>query len=229
MDDIRDDSSCQAPRGHEGLPRTCPHCGDPRLRRWGFGTRGLPRLRCVACGRTCSAATGVLDGRIRRPAAFQMVRDDMLAERASSCRALARRLGVHRMTVWRWRMRLLSAVCRRLPAEARRAAGPVLMACRESRKASREWVNHARFPQAYPPPPRPRWGDLAPGETPPGGWVAWQIPVRVADGAEGPVLEAGARGACPAALGRVLRAGSWSSSHPSAARQAGTSRSIWPG
>ncbi|MFO7854467.1 MAG: hypothetical protein R6V44_04480 [Paracoccaceae bacterium] len=90
--------------------RACPRCGAEVLGRWGVDRRGLRRLRCRACGRTCSAATGSpLAGAPRPEASREMLRDMVSAVRPAPCRRLAERLGVDRTTVRRWRMRILAA------------------------------------------------------------------------------------------------------------------------
>lgn len=171
------------------LPRCCPHCRHPRLQRWGVTGRGLARLRCGGCRRTCTPVTGTPGSGLRHRAAFEATVDDMLGRDSSSCRKLAARLGVHHMTVWRWRIRVLGRFVRHRPAEvgvgvgAGAGVGGVVFT-RESRKASREWVNHARWPALHPPPPRPRWYELARGEAPPGGWAAWRVALRL-DGSPG--------------------------------------------
>ena len=88
----------------------CVHCNAPALQRWGETRTGLQRLRCRGCRRTFSAATGTALARLRRPKQVQLVVADMLSRTASSCRALAARLGVDKMTVWRWRKRILTAL-----------------------------------------------------------------------------------------------------------------------
>lgn len=157
--------------------KSCPYCGHPQLQGWGTTRGGLQRLRCRGCRRTSSSATGRRHVTVRLPAAFEAVLDDMLGPHPSSCRVLARRLGVHHMTVWRWRIRLLA--CLQDARQGLRGAGGGVIVTRESRKASREWVNHERRPEVYPPPPRPRWRDLRRGEAPPGGWAAWHVVARL--------------------------------------------------
>lgn len=174
MDDRSMDRGAPAARAGEAspaVPRACPHCRHARLQRWGI-CRGTARLRCGGCRRTFSAVTGTMAAGLRRRAAFEAVVADMLGPAPSSCRALAARLGVHRMTVWRWRMRVLARF-----VQGPAPAAPEGVSTRESRKASREWVNHARWPERFPRPPRPCWRDLAPGEAPPGGWEAWRVEV----------------------------------------------------
>ena len=91
--------------------RACPRCGADALRRWGVDGRGLRRLRCRACKRTCSATAGSLLAGLRRPEAFRAgLRDMIYANHPASCRRLTVRLGVDKTTVWRWRMRILAAL-----------------------------------------------------------------------------------------------------------------------
>ena len=138
----------------------CIHCGASALVRWGSTRTGLQRLRCKACGRTFSAASGTVVARVRLPEKLQQVVADMFAPVPSSCRGLAARLGVDKMTVWRWRAGILKA----LDGIGAQRLGGIVEAdetyMRESRKGSREWVDHARDPLRFPAPPRPRWRDF---------------------------------------------------------------------
>lgn len=170
--------------GRAALPQGCPHCRGVRLQRWGVTGRGVARLRCGGCRRTFSLVTGTRAAGLRRRAAFEAAVGDMLGAVPSSCRSLARRLGVHHMTVWRWRIRMLAHCLRHRPP----APEGGVVQVRESRKASREWVRHERWPAIHPPPPRPRWYALPRGESPPGGWAAWRIALclRVPSGDHGP-------------------------------------------
>lgn len=159
----------------------CIHCGAAALVRWGSTRAGLQRLRCKGCGRTFSAATGTVVARVRLPEKLQQVLADMLAPVPSSCRRLAARLHVDKMTVWRWRAGILEALGGNGGIGARRLGGIVEADetfMRESRKGSREWVNHARAPQRFPIPPRPRWRDFRRlGLLRPTGLSKWQIPI----------------------------------------------------
>ncbi len=157
---------------------TCIHCGGSELVGWGSTRTGLQRLRCKGCGRTFSAATGTVMARIRLPEKLQQALEDMLGPAPSSCRRLAARLGVDRMTVWRWRMAILAAL-KEVGAER---LGGIVEADetfqRESRKGSREWVRHERDPERFPPPPRPRWRDFSRLGLPrPAGASRWRIPI----------------------------------------------------
>lgn len=159
----------------------CVHCGGPALVRWGSTRTGLQRLRCKGCGRSFSAATGTVVARVRLPEKLQQVLADMLGPVPSSCRRLAARLGIDKMTVWRWRMGILEALDARGGAGAERLGGIVEADetyMRESRKGSREWVRHEREPQHFPAPPRPRWRDYRRlGRLRPAGLSRWQIPI----------------------------------------------------
>ena len=160
----------------------CVHCGGSALVRWGSTRTGLQRLRCKGCGRTFSAATGTVVARIGLPEKLQQALADMLAPVPSSCRRLAARLGVDKMTVWRWRMGILAAFDGAgAKCEAARLGGIVgadETYLRESRKGSREWVRHARDPQRSPEPPRPRWRDFRwLGLLLSAGLSRWQIPI----------------------------------------------------
>jgi transposase-like protein len=156
----------------------CLHCGAAALQRWGATRTGLQRWRCKTCRRSFSSATGTALARVRRPEKFQQALADMLGPAPSSCRVLAGRLGVNRMTVWQWRMRILSAL---IETEAGTLGGIVEADekfFRESRKGSREWVNHERDPARFPKPDRPRWRDYHRlGLLRPAGTSKYQIPV----------------------------------------------------
>jgi transposase-like protein len=156
----------------------CVHCDGPDLVRWGSTRTGLQRLRGKGCGRTVSAATGTVVARIRLPEKLQQALEDMLGPAPSSCRRLAARLGVDKMTIWRWRMAILAA----LEGVGADGLGGIVEADetfqRESRKGSREWVRHERDPERVPAPPRPRWRDFRrlglPLTT---GLSKWQVPI----------------------------------------------------
>jgi transposase-like protein len=200
-----------AAAGVLGKPAACVHCRGVALRPWGATGAGVPRLRCAGCRRTFTALTGTLLARIRRPDRLLMVLADMLSAAPSSCRALAARLGLDRMTVWTWRERIARALAATAIASARGAAAAGL-SLRESRKASREWVRHKRDPARYPRPDRLRWHDyprlrLAPPNDP-----RYRVPVRlVADREGGLRAEAGrlrrppVSGAAPDRLADAMR------------------------
>jgi transposase-like protein len=204
-----------AAAGVLGKPAACVHCRGVALRGWGKTRAGVPRLRCAGCQRTFTALTGTLLARIRRPDRLLMVLADMLSAVPSSCRALAARLGLDRMTVWTWRGRIARALAATATATAiasARGAAAAGLSLRESRKASREWVRHKRDPARYPRPDRLRWHDyprlrLAPPNDP-----RYRVPVRlVADREGGLRAEAGRlhwppdAGAAPDRLADAMR------------------------
>lgn len=143
----------------------CRHCGSERLRRWGRTGCGVQRMRCLGCLRTMSSTTATPLAEVRKRDRFMLVLEDMLSPHPSSCRQLAERLEVDKMTVWGWRhriMKLFGADPASSEREAKALAGIVEADetfCRESRKASREWVRHERDPEAHPKPERLRWQD----------------------------------------------------------------------
>jgi transposase-like protein len=128
--------------------RKCVRCGHERLRRWGETRTGLQRLRCLGCLRTFSSATGTALARVRLPEAFRRVVADMFAGAPRSCRQLAEDPGLDKMTVWRWRHRIIAA----MQGVGGTAFKGIVEAdekfFRESRKGSREWVNHMRTPRS---------------------------------------------------------------------------------
>jgi transposase-like protein len=154
--------------------RRCLHCGAEGPRPWGETRTGLKRFRCAACRRTFSSATGSPVAGLRLVDKFHAAVADMLSAAPASCRALAARLGVGRMTVWRWRMRVLAA----LDGVGAPGLYGIVEAdetfFRESRKGSREWVRHRRDPKRAAPPDRPRWEELRSDRR---AALAWQIPV----------------------------------------------------
>lgn len=169
----------------------CVHCGGPEVVGSGSTRTGLQRLRCKRCKRTFSAATGTAVARIRLPEKLQQALEDMLGPVPRSCRGLGQRLGVDKMTVWRWRIAILKA----LTGGGAEGLGGIVEADetyqRESRKGSREWVRHERDPERFPAPPRPRWRDFRRrGLLLPAGLSKWQIPIlTIADRSGGRCAE----------------------------------------
>jgi len=138
----------------------CPHCGGGSTVGWGRTRRGWRRWRCRPCRRTFSAVTGTALAGIHDPGKFRRLVRDMAAGPRRSCRALARALDVERMTVWRWRRRVLAALAAGGGVALAGGAGSTVVRLRESRKASRAWVRHERDPARHPPPERPRWWEV---------------------------------------------------------------------
>jgi hypothetical protein len=77
-------------------------------------------------------------------------------EEPLACRKLAKRVGLSRDTVWRWRMIVLEQLKGALPTTMSGIVETDETYQRESRKGSREWVRHHRDP-SKPKPPRKRW------------------------------------------------------------------------
>ncbi|MDW4550292.1 IS1595 family transposase [Defluviimonas sp. D31] len=162
----------------------CPFCGDERRQKWGRTRTKVQRYRCGGCQKTYSGRTGSAIGRIHRPDLFMVALRDMLGTSApQSVRKLAKRLGLNKYTVWRWRMLVFSII----GEGAATAFSGIIEADetyqRESRKGSREWARHFADPQNIPQPPRPRWEDFTTqGLKMMRGLSRWQLPIlTVAD------------------------------------------------
>jgi transposase-like protein len=160
---------------------SCTHCKGTSLIRWGFNRRGLQRWQCGDCGRAFTAATGTALARVHSLDKLREVAADMLTHTPRSCRELAASLGLDRMTIWRWR-RLIGAVWARLqPLPTTAAGGADAVVLRESRKASREWVDHHRAPHCHPAPDRLRWIDYRQLDLPlPEPMDRYRVPVQLA-------------------------------------------------
>lgn len=100
--------------------RPCPHCGGRQMRRFGYyrTADGVRRQRfvCRGCGRTSSHATGTPEFRLKKRGAWQQM-PRFMAE-SWPLRRVAAALGVHVSTAFRWRHRILRALCEsRTPLE----------------------------------------------------------------------------------------------------------------
>lgn len=156
----------------------CPHCGHGSSTRWGSTRTGVQRMRCASCRRTFSSTTGTVVAGIHSPARFHQVVLDMFSDHPRSCRRLGGALGLDKMSIWRWRQKIIHA----LGACGASHLGGVVEAdekfFRESRKGSREWVRHQRDPANHPKPDRMRWVDYKRTRTKrPAGISKFQIPV----------------------------------------------------
>jgi transposase-like protein len=153
----------------------CPQCQNQAPIRWGIQC-GQQRWRCEPCGITYNARSGSPLAGMSKADKFIEAADDMLSSHPLSCRKLGEKLHVHRMTVWRWRHRVL----RGLAGGDGRLSDLVEADetfFRESRKGSREW-SEAR--NGGPKPSRPRWRDFdRDNEQMPRGTSRWQAPVLV--------------------------------------------------
>jgi hypothetical protein len=95
---------------------------------------------------------------VRRPdLVVALARDMIEAPQPMPCRRGAEVLGASRHSIWRSRMAIIGA----LKPEPDDTLGGIVEADeahqRESRKGSREWVQHQRDPANHPEPPRLRW------------------------------------------------------------------------
>ncbi|MBC58142.1 MAG: hypothetical protein CL814_14595 [Confluentimicrobium sp.] len=75
------------------------------------------------------------------------------ASAAQSVRKLARRLGLNKYTVWRWRMLVFSIIDSNSAMSFSEIVEADETYQRESRKGSREWVRHFADPKKVAPPP----------------------------------------------------------------------------
>jgi transposase-like protein len=186
-----------------GRISACPHCRESAVLRWGKARSDVQRWLCRACERTFSATTGSLLAGVHAPDKLRLVLLDMVSGQPSSCRCLAAALSVSAMTIWNWRQRVTRAFARIAAAEQDETPVPVAAGTttllRESRKASREWVDHQRGPACHPRPDRLRWVDyrerrlalprpMAPvllavrlAERGRGGWRATVLPLTAAE------------------------------------------------
>jgi len=177
------DSNLQAlaalEQGSKTGPACCPHCHNDKTICWGRSRTGLQRRRCRECLKTFCATTGTALAGLHKPGLFYKVLKNMFdAAPPLSCRRLALELLLDKMTIWRWRQKVLQA----LASTDKQQLDGILEGdekfFRESRKGSREWVNHQKEPDRFPKPGRPRWCDYRRLGLPfPGGTSRFQIPV----------------------------------------------------
>jgi transposase-like protein len=159
----------------------CPHCGGRALIRFGRTPQGAQRWHCRGCGRKHQAVTATALAGLHQPGKFASLVEDMLGPQPSSCRRLARRLALDKSTVWQWRQKASGAFAAAIRPQLIQPMVQRAQVVRESRKASREWVNHERDPAAYPAPDRLRWADYRwRGLVPPDHLPRYRIPVDIA-------------------------------------------------
>lgn len=91
-------------------PVACPHCQHSTSTRWGSTRIGVQRLRCASCRRSFSSTTGTVVAGIHSPARFHQVVLDMFCDHPRSCRRLGQVLDLDRMTIWRWRQKIIHAL-----------------------------------------------------------------------------------------------------------------------
>lgn len=114
--------------------------------------------------------------RVRMTETFHEALSDMFSVYPLSCRRLAEQLGVHHMTIWRWRHRILDAVLGVGSSDMTGIVEADEKFFKESRKGSREWVNHLKDPENFPAPPRLRWKDYKKKKIK-NAATGWQMPV----------------------------------------------------
>jgi transposase-like protein len=156
----------------------CPHCAHQRVIRWGMSESGLQRWRCRDCGRTFNSAHGTGLARTKKRDTMLAFIRNMLMPSPLSCREAAKEFGIDKMTAWRWRMKICTAI---EGFGTERLSGVVEADetfQRESRKGSREWVNHEEDPINNPRPPRLQWYEYKKNELPmKRGLSRWQVPI----------------------------------------------------
>lgn len=158
----------------------CPHCHHPAAMRWGKSDAGRQRWQCKGCERTFSATTKTLAAGLHEPEKLKAVLDDMLGPAPRSCRKLGAALGLDKMTVWAWRRRLSERLTMLVDDGLLPLDATASILARESRKASREWVDHARDPDRHPAPDRLRWADYRTARLPlPHPMARFQVDVSI--------------------------------------------------
>lgn len=178
IDDVRRRTEALAQIEGNGA-RNCPHCGNVHRQKWGKTRTNVQRYRCAGCKKTFTGRTGTRIARIHRPELFFDALTDMLAARQpSSIRVLARRLGLNKYTIWRWRMIAFAGLSGFTDAEFSGIVEADETYQKESRKGSREWVRHQRDPLNHPKPPRMRWYEYGKKGVPMlRGLSKWQLPI----------------------------------------------------
>lgn len=148
-------------------PPACPGCGADVHHRWGsLPESGTRRWRCRACARTFTAKTGTLLAGLHSPEKLRDVVVDMFAAEPRSCRKLGAALELDKTTIWTWRCKINALLLGQAHGSSLKETPDAVEVVRESRKASREWVNHRRDPDSFPEPDRLRWLDYAQHQLP---------------------------------------------------------------
>jgi transposase-like protein len=88
--------------------RTCPHCQGNNIVLHGKDQNGRQRFKCRGCRKTYNIMTGTPMARARKPEKWSKYLDCM-TEHMSVRTIVASGIGVHQVTVWRWRHRFLKA------------------------------------------------------------------------------------------------------------------------
>ena len=88
--------------------RRCPHCSCHDVVLHGKDRNKRQRLRCRGCGRTYNIMTGTPMARARKPETWNTYLRFM-SDHVSVRAIVAAGIGIHHVTVWRWRHRFLQA------------------------------------------------------------------------------------------------------------------------
>ena len=91
--------------------RRCPRCGADGIVKFGRDGNGQQRFRCrpgVGCGRTFNALTGSPMARMRKPAIWLSYAEALCERRSLDW--IHEKLGIARLTAWRWRHRFGAAL-----------------------------------------------------------------------------------------------------------------------
>ena len=94
--------------------RRCPRCGADGIVKFGRDGNGQQRFRCrpgVGCGRTFNALTGSPMARMRKPAIWLSYAEALCERRSLDW--IHEKLGIARLTAWRWRHRFGAALASR--------------------------------------------------------------------------------------------------------------------
>jgi transposase-like protein len=162
----------------------CVYCGNTDIVRHGRDENRRQRFRCrrtgdVGCGRTFNALTGTVLARMRHPGKWVAYATEM-ADHKSVAEIANGGIGVSRLTVWRWRQKLLKVQTNRPFPRLRGVVEADETFFRTSYKGSRGWK------RGTPPenrPPRYRGGASKRGLS------AEQVPVLTAVDQSGGVFE----------------------------------------
>lgn len=157
----------------------CPKCGAQKVSKWGMARTGTQRFRCASCQKTFTGRTETKIARLHKVGLFLEVVRDMLDDRTPApIRHLATRFGLNKHTVWRWRHLVFEAFKQASDDQFSGIVEVDETFQKESRKGSREWVNHERNPQLFPKPPRLRWYEYGKqNQQQLRGLSRWQVPI----------------------------------------------------
>jgi transposase-like protein len=124
--------------------RRCPHCGASGAVKHGHDKLGRQRFRCrkaasAGCGRTFNALTGTPLARMRKPDRWHAFAKALADGFISVDRLQEQDLGISRLTIWRWRNRLLAAQVAKQAEQLRGVVEADETYFKTSFKGSRGW------------------------------------------------------------------------------------------